>query len=102
MSVSACTFVHENRRDFSLKHMSGVESVRSNTTLCLAFGMLSLQFTTETGLADSWIEAFHRISADEVYENPDDDYLVMNHVLLVESGWTLENDLDLRVFGIHA
>ena len=42
--------------------------------------MLSLQFTTETGLADSWTEAFHRISADEVYENPDDDYLVMNHM----------------------
>ena len=47
--------------------------------------MISLQFTTETGLADSWTEAFHRISADEVYENPDDDYLVMNHFMLVES-----------------
>ncbi|CAF0964576.1 unnamed protein product [Adineta steineri] len=56
-----CSFVNGNKRDFQFKHDSAVEN-----------------FTTETGVADTWITHFNRITIrsnidiDEVYENPEE------------------------------
>ncbi|CAF1017439.1 unnamed protein product [Adineta ricciae] len=54
---NTCSFVYGSKKEFEFKHSSGIE-----------------YFTTETGTANSWIDALSETVSDqieEIYENPD-------------------------------